>query len=395
MKIAVIGLGYVGLANAVHLAARNTVTGADISAEKCALLARGVSPIRDPDIEQALAHEKLTLTVTDRADEACAGADFIFVAVPTDPRPDGSIDTQLVDAEVRRAFVEAPGAVLVLRSTLPVGTTDRIAAAYPGIRILFVPEFSREGHSLHDVRFPDRLIVGVPRERPDLAEQADRLVRLLLGEPDERPDVPVLITGAAEAEAVKLFSNTYLAMRVGFFNELDSFAEDRNLDARAIVDGVSGDPRIGGFYNNPSFGFGGNCLPKDSSQLIRSFRDTETALIRSVPDANELRKDHVVKQILRHADGGVIGIYRLAMKKGSDNFRKSALRDVTQKLRDSGASVLLYEPAAGGGSFDGVPLENDLAAFKTRAAVIVANRWDDALEDVREKVYTRDLYRLN
>lgn len=392
MKIAVIGLGYIGLANAILLSERSDVAAVDISPERREKIAGGISPIKDPEIESALKKGLPRLTVTAHADEACKDADFIVVAVPTDSAGDGcGFDTSVVEAVAGAAVKANPHAAVVLRSTLPIGYTDGFVARHPGAKVIFVPEFSREGHSLYDCIYPSRLVVGVPAAAPELTEKAREFAGLLM-EGVRAEGVPIMFTGAAEAEAVKLFANTYLAMRIGFFNELDSFAEAKGLNTRQIIDGLSKDPRIGGHYNNPSFGYGGNCLPKDSNQLLSDYAGVPNSLIRAVSESNALRKGFAAERIIKLSGGKTVGIYRLAMKKGSDNFRRSAVHDIISALSAAGVPVVIYEPECSGREFDGVPVIAALEKFKACSALIVANRWDEQLADVSGKVYTRDIF---
>lgn len=393
MKITVIGLGYIGLANAVLLAPYNDVCAADIDKARLDMIAAGVSPIRDEEIENALARGGLRLRLSSHAPSVCAQADFIIIAVPTDPVSEGGgLDTSVVRSEAEAAIAANPRAAVVIRSTLPVGFTAQLAAEHPDSVILFAPEFSREGKSLYDSLHPSRIIVGTADASEKAAAKAREYAHLMLSA-CRRPDTPVLYMGASEAEAVKLFANTYLAMRIGFFNELDSFAQTAGLDAKNIIDGLSHDERIGGHYNNPSFGFGGNCLPKDARQLILDFPDASGTLIRAVSASNARRREFSAERIRALLPpGATLGIYRLTMKTGSDNFRHSAVLGVMEELKKSGVPMLIYEPALDAQEFDGIPVTSELEHFKTSCALIAANRCGAELSDVRGKVYTRDLY---
>ena len=398
MKIAVIGLGYVGLANAVMLAESCAVTAVDIDEARLESIARGVSPIGDPEIQDYLSNRGLCLSVSSDTALACAGADYIIVAVPTDSASAGiaGFDTSAVESVVSIAFAAAPDAVIVLRSIIPAGFTDRLLAAHAGIKLLYVPEFSREGKALYDNLYPTRIVIGVPAGRGDLQESA-RDIAVLLLRGAVKKDAPVLYMGAAEAECVKLFANTYLALRISFFNELDTYAQVNGLDTGDIIDGMCYDTRIGDYYNNPSFGYGGNCLPKDAKQLLLNFSAVPNTLIRSVVESNRVRKRFIAERILAEARarGGescAVGVYRLAMKKGADNFRQSAVCDIISSLEEKGVRVLVYEPAAEGDAYMGAEIVRDLADFKARSCLIVANRFDRDIADVMDRVYTRDLY---
>lgn len=396
-KITVIGLGYVGLANAVMLAESCAVTAVDIDEARLACIARRVSPIGDADIQRRLSTRELHLAVSADAAASCADADYIIVSVPTDSASAGiaGFDTSAVESVVDTAFRAAPTATIVLRSTIPAGFTDRLLRAHPGIRLLYVPEFSREGKALYDNLHPARVVVGIPAGRDELEEAARAFAGALLRHAEEK-DVPVLYMGAEEAEAVKLFANTYLAMRISFFNELDTYAQVNGLSTGDIIDGMCYDERIGDYYSNPSFGYGGNCLPKDAKQLLLNFSAVPNTLIRSVVESNRIRKRFTAERILAEAarfGSRPVGVYRLTMKKDADNFRQSAVCDIITALREKGVDVLVYEPAAEGGSYLGAEVTADLAAFKARSGLIVANRFDQELSDVEPRVYTRDLYR--
>lgn len=386
MKVVVIGLGYVGLSNALLISQKYSVLAVDSNFERLESIRNGVSPLADSEIEQFLSRDNPLLSVIDQVTPAIKETDYIVIATPTNyDEVANYFDTSSVDGVIREVLELGFSGTIIIKSTIPVGYTEKKKKEYDFEGIIFSPEFLREGKALHDNLYPSRIIVGAE------TEQAKQFASILQS-CAHKSDVPVMLCSSTEAEAIKLFSNTYLAMRIAFFNELDTYAMMESLSTEQIIKGVGLDPRIGEHYNNPSFGYGGYCLPKDTKQLLANFRDVPNNIIGAIVDANNTRKQAIAETIMERCPEGVIGIYKLAMKKGSDNFRSSAIVEVMEKIKAAGREVLIFEPSLATGEFQNIEVEPDIESFKKQVELIVTNRMESDLLDVQEKVFTRDVF---
>lgn len=391
MKITVVGIGYVGLSNAILLSQHNKVYALDINPEKVEMINRKESPIMDAEIEDYLKMKSLHLVATTDERLAYENADYVIISTPTNyDHEKNHFDTSSIESVIKQVIKYAPDAIMIIKSTVPVGYTNQVRERFHNDNILFSPEFLREGKALYDNLYPSRIIVGVAQKNARLVQAANTFINLLK-QAILKKDAPVLCVEITEAEAIKLFSNTYLAMRISFFNELDTYAEIRGLNTKQIIEGVGLDLRIGDFYNNPSFGYGGYCLPKDTKQLLANYKDVPNNLIRAIVDANRTRKEFIVAQILAK-NPKTVGIYRLTMKSNSDNYRQSSVQDIMETIYSKGINVVIYEPTFQGTSYNNHKIISELSDFKRSSDLIVANRFNEELIDVKDKVYTRDIF---
>lgn len=391
MNITIAGTGYVGLSIAVLLSQKNKVTAIDLVQVKVDLLNNKKSPIVDKEISEYLETKKLDLTATTSADVAYKNPDFVVIATPTNYDSEKNFfDTSSIEAVLKIVENKCPKTTVVIKSTIPVGYTDTVSKKFPSLNILFSPEFLREGHALYDNLYPSRIVVSYPLNKPELQSKAKEFATLLK-EGSLKDDIEILIPNCTEAEAIKLFANTYLALRVAYFNELDTYAELHSLNTQQIIKGISLDPRIGDFYNNPSFGYGGYCLPKDTKQLLANFDSVPQNLIKAIVDSNHTRKEFIAHQILSKKPE-TVGIYRLTMKANSDNFRQSSIQDIMKIIRGEGVNVVIYEPTLSSTSFEKFEVINDFETFSKKCDIILANRMSDELKPIASKIYTRDIY---
>lgn len=391
MNITIAGTGYVGLSNAILLAQHNEVIAIDLVQSKVDLINNKKSPIVDKEIEEYLSTKKLSLKATTNADEAYKNPDYVIIATPTNYDSEKNFfDTSSIEAVLSIIEKKCPDTTVVIKSTIPVGYTEKIFSQYKIKNLLFSPEFLREGHALYDNLYPSRIVVSYPKSAPELKTKADEFASLLK-QGAIKEDIQILTPNCTEAEAIKLFANTYLALRVAYFNELDTYAEVHGLNTKQIIEGISLDPRIGNYYNNPSFGYGGYCLPKDTKQLLANFHDVPENLIHAIVDSNKTRKEFIANQIISKGIK-TVGIYRLTMKANSDNFRQSSIQDIMKILRGEGINVVIYEPTLKQNEFENYKVINDFSKFSKDCEVILANRLSDELLPIKEKIYTRDLY---
>lgn len=391
MKIAVAGTGYVGLSNAVLLAQNNEVVAVDIIQEKVDMINNRISPVSDEEIENYLKYKYLDLYATTNAEKAYTDADYVIIATPTSYNAENNkFDTSSIERTVEEVIQYSSEAVIVIKSTVPVGYTENLIQKYEYDNILFSPEFLREGCALYDNLHPSRIVVGYQKHNGHMEKKAAEFAKLLSDSAQDN-DIPILLVNTSEAEAVKLFSNAYLALRISYFNELDTFAESMGLNSKQIIEGIGFDDRIGSYYNNPSFGYGGYCLPKDTKQLLADYKNIPNKIIKAVVKSNDIRKDFITQQIIKKKPQ-TVGIYRLIMKAESDNYRESAIHGIIQRIKDKGINVIIYEPILKEDEFNDSKVYKNLEEFKQKADIIVANRYDKTLDDVEKKVYTRDLY---